>query len=321
MNRRQFLKRSAAALAGARVLGAVGAGAGVSPPAGAARKPASKADKMKRVGCTTVCFRARFPQTRPRNAPKHEGELDLLRVPAFFAETLGVHNVELWSLHFAATTPAYCRKLRQAAEKAGSRIINVQLDTGGYNLSHAQAAARKKSVQFVKDWMDRAAACGATSLRANTGGGRGAKFDVKVTGDAFAQLAEHGRKINVRILLENHGGHSSDPDNVVAIVRHVDSPWCRTLPDFGNMPARFTQAQRNAFLGKLLPYAHLISAKGMYFDKHLRHKPYDLGACVRFAESRGFKGVYSAEQWAPKPLPVDDVRATKRIFELILANL
>ena len=314
MNRRQFLKRSVAALA------APAAWKALAAAAPARQAAASRANKMKRIGCTTVCFLMRFPQTRPKKAPKTGPDFRLPDMPAMFAEKLGVHNVEMWSLHFEQTTEAYCKKLRAAAKKAGSRIFNVQLDSPGYNLSQTDPAARKKSIQFVERWMDRAAACGATSLRANTGGGR-RKLDLRITGDAFARLAEHGKSIGVKILVENHGGYSSNPDNVVAIMKHVNSPWCRTLPDFGNMPGNFTQAQRNEFLGKLMPYAHMISAKGMYFDKQLKHSPYDIGACVRFAEKAKFKGIYSAERWSPRPIAVDDLTATRRIIELIVANL
>jgi len=312
MNRRQFLKHGGLTLAGSALFVAM-------PRARAAS--GEMQTKMKRIGCTTVCFRMRFPSTQPKNYSPQEPELKLLDVPAFFAEKLGVHNVELWSRHFSQTSLKYCRRIRAAAAKAGSRIINIQLDEPGYNLSSADRAQRKKSIELVKRWMERAAACGATSLRANTGGSRKEKFNVAITGDSFRQLAEFGEKIRVKILIENHGGHSSNPDHIVAIIKAVNTPWCRSLPDFGNMPTDFTQQQRDEFLKKLYPYAHLISAKGMYFDAQARHLTYDIGTCVRTAEVSGFKGIYSAEQWSPKPIAVDALTATKTIIRQIVQNL
>ncbi|MFO8012250.1 MAG: sugar phosphate isomerase/epimerase family protein [Phycisphaerae bacterium] len=313
MKRRNFLKGGAALVAAPAVT------VTSARWARAETAPSHPPEKMKRVGATTVCFRSRFPQTRPKNAKPAEPDLTLEAVPAMFARDLGVHNVEIWSRHFAETSAAYCQRLKTAAEKAGSRIINVQLDSPGYDLSQADAAERAKSIQFVKDWMDRAAACGATSLRANTGG-RG-PFDVNVTGDAFAQLAEHGKSVGVRILVENHGGHSGSPDNIVAIMKHVGSPWCGTLPDFGNMPGNFTQEQRAAYLKRLFPHAYLVSAKGMDFDAEGRHTSFDIGACVRVGEACGFKGIYSAEQWSPGPIPVSDLAATQRIIAEIVAAI
>ncbi|MFV1965400.1 MAG: hypothetical protein ACC628_08250 [Pirellulaceae bacterium] len=39
-----------------------------------------------------------------------------------------MHNVELWSRHFAEHTPAYCTKVRRAIERAGSTLCNIQMD-------------------------------------------------------------------------------------------------------------------------------------------------------------------------------------------------
>ncbi|MCK4294671.1 MAG: sugar phosphate isomerase/epimerase [Planctomycetes bacterium] len=312
MHRREFLKRAGVVLASSTVLSAK-----MRPVAAAP----DKKSKVKRIGCTTVCFRARFPKTRPKDYSGSEPYLNLLDVPDLFAEKLGVHNVELWSRHFEDTSLKYCRKVKAAAKKAGSRIINIQMDEPGYQLSSKDAAQRKSSIEVVKQWMDRAAACGATSLRANTGGSAKETLDVSITGDSFRQLAEHGEKIGVKILIENHGGLSSRPENIVAVIEAVDSPWCRALPDFGNMPTNFTQQQRDGFLKKLLPHAHLISAKGMYFNKQGKHLTYDIGACVRTAEASGFKGIYSAEQWSPKPNPIDAVAAARAIIRQIADNI
>jgi len=277
------------------------------------------AEKLKRIGCTSVCFRTRFASTRKDKAPQPD-DLAQIDTPRLWAEKLGLHNVEVWSKHFPDTSIAYCDRLRLAAERQGSRIINVQLDDPAYNLSDPDAGKRRQSIAFVKAWMDRAKACGAPSLRANTGRSR-LPFDVKRIGDCFRQLAAYGEKVGVRALIENHGGYSSNPDNVVALVKYVDSPWCRTLPDFGNIPTTYTQTKREAFLSKLLPHAALISAKGMVFDADYRHQTYDVGACVRLAEAAGFTGIYSVELWAPNYAPEDPVRAIRSMVQTIAANI
>lgn len=310
-SRREFLKRSAALATCGVVIGSQRNVFG-SP---------NLAEKMKRVGCTTVCFRMLFPATRPKDYSQAIRDLTLLDVPDLFAEKLGVHNVEVWSKHFDQTSLAHCDKVCRAAEKAGSRIINIQLDDPAYNLSDRDIAGRQKSVDFVKQWMDRAAACGATSLRANTGRSEGKEFDLDITVDSFRSLAEHGKGIGVKILIENHGANSAAPEKIVEIVKGVDTPWCRTLPDFGNVPPGADETFRRKLLKALFPYAHLVSAKGMWFDDQMQHVPYDIGECVRIGEVSGYQGIYSAEHWDPKARPADPFRVTKRIIELIVANL
>ncbi len=310
MNRRDFIWRSGLAMAAPGLI-LTGRNSHATP---------ADDEKMRRIGCTTVCFRPRFPATRADKTPT-PNDLTPPLVPKLFAEKLGVHNVELWSRHFPDHSLDYCRRVKAAAADADSRVINLQFDEPGYNLSNPDAAARKQSVQFTKEWMDRAAACGATSLRANTGGSRTVPFNVDVTAGSFAQLAKHGRKIGVKILIENHGGYSSDPSNIAAIIRAVDDPFCRSLPDFGNMPTNLTPQQRAEFLGKLVPTAHLISAKGMVFDADYRHQTYDVGACVRLAEQGGFQGVYSVELWAPGYYPADPLMAIRQMIRTITENM
>jgi hypothetical protein len=305
MNRRGLLRYSTAAL--------------IAVPGMAVT--ASTDSKMSRIGCTTVTFRTRFAATRPKGMDPSGPDFDLLDMPAMFVEKLGIRNVELWSKHFAEPTVAYGGKLRGAAAKAGARIINVQMDEPPFDLSSADTDKRRACIEATKKWVDIAAACGAPSMRANVGGLRNETFDLQTTADSFLQLAEYGEKVGIKILVENHGGHSLKAENVAAIVGRVNSPWCRSLPDFGNIPVEFTKEQRVAFLNQILPSAYLISAKGMEFDADYRHTSYDIGACVRVAEAAGFRGIYSIELWAPKYIPPDPARAVKTVTDIIIANL
>src|SRR3954468_12740049 len=127
---------------------------------------------LRRIGITTVCFRERFTQTRAKTAAPlgPDQELTLLTAPKFIADTLGLHNVEVWSAQFADMSLDYCRQVKAAAAAVKSRIINIQVD-GQENLSDRDAAKRAASVDAIKKWMDRAAAVGAPTCRANTGGG------------------------------------------------------------------------------------------------------------------------------------------------------
>lgn len=146
-------------------------------------------------------------------------------------------------------------------------------------------------------------------------------FNLEITADSFRQLAEYGAQVGVKVLVENHGGHSLVPENLVAIIEAVDSPYLRSLPDFGNLPPGADEEARYALLRKLFPHAHLVSVKGMVFDAQLNHTSYDIAACVRIGEELGFKGVYSAELWAPGILPKDPIAEARRTMELIAGGL
>jgi sugar phosphate isomerase/epimerase len=317
MNRRTFIRFGTHAAAVLPIWAAAPAVASAARvPAAAQPVPAAV---RRRIGITTVCFRERFTQTRGKAAGPlaPDQELTLLTAPKFVAETLGLHNVEIWSAQFADLSLDYCRQVRAAAEAVKSRIINIQVD-GQENLSDPDAAKRAASVDTIKKWMDRAAAVGAPTCRANTGGGPPQDWDVNRTADSFRQLAQYGRTIGVKILVENHVGYSADIDKVVAVVKAVDNPYCRALSDWGNTPSGSPEA-RVAGLSKLFPYLELVSAKELDFDEQNRHVNYDVVPLIRATEASGYKGLYSIEFYG-KP-PKDVVAAARDMIAALGANI
>jgi sugar phosphate isomerase/epimerase len=313
MNRRRFPQQSGRALAAAPLF---------SSPLGstsfADANPAMQgipAAALNRIGITTVCFRERFPATRTRGAAAPPGgDLTLLTAPKFIADQLGIHNVEIWSAQFAEMSLDYCKQIKAAAAAAGSQIINVQVD-GPENLSDPDATKRAAAIASIKQWMDRSAAVGAPRMRANTGSTSAPTWDVNQTADSFRQLAEYGKTIGVKILIENHDG-SSNPDRVVQVVKAVNHPNCRVLCDWGNSEL----TDQLAGLTKLFPNLELVSAKELDFDDQNRHISYDIVPIIKATEASGFRGIYSIEFYSDHP-PNDVVAAAKDMMRTIAANL
>jgi sugar phosphate isomerase/epimerase len=294
------------------------AGAAAALPAWSLAAPQVGAAQRARLGVTTVCFRGRYAVNFP-GAPKSSGE-SLLGAPRFIRDTLGLTNFELWSLQFEADTPDYCDRLRAAAGEAGGRIINIQLD-GPYDFSSPDAEQRARSLTYVKGWMDRARRLGSPSLRANFSGLQPqGPFPLQQVADAFRQLAAYGRSIGVKVLVENHIGHSVSVDNVVAVLKAVDDPWCRAIADWGNSPAR-DFPDRLAQMGRLAPWLELVSAKGLHFDGEGRHLDYDVGALTRATEASGFRGIYSIELFAGPEPPADPIAQANAMEAAIAPNL
>ena len=320
MNRRRFLHHTGRALAASPIYSLA---SGFLHATGAEEATQSIPPAiLKRIGVTTVCFRERFPATRSRGAAAPPGgDLTLLTAPKFIADNLGLHNVEVWNAQFADTSLDYCKQLKAAAEAVGSRIINIQLDLGQDDkLSDPDPAIRAASLQKIKEWMDRAQACGASSMRANTGGGSEANWDVNRTADSFRQLAQHGKPKGVMILIENHVGYSANIDKVVELVKAVNDPNCRVICDWGNTPANGTPNEKVAALSKLFPYLHLVSAKELDFDDQNQHVSYDIVPIIKATEASGFRGVYSIEFYSNKP-PRDVVGAVKDVVNKLAANI
>ena len=133
-----------------------------------------------------------------------------------------------------------------------SRIINIQVD-GQENLSdpgcgEARRLDRRRS---SSGWIGRRRSARRPAAPTPAAGPPEA-WDVNRTADSFRQLAAYGKKIGVKILVENHIGYSADIDKVVAVVKAVNDPYCRAMSDWGNTPSSSPEA-RVAGLSKLFP--------------------------------------------------------------------
>ncbi len=264
-----------------------------------------------RLAMGTVIFRHRFAQTRSDRLPNPGSPLTLLDVPAYYRDRFDLNQVEFWSYHFESLEPAYLADLRAALDDAGSRLINIQIDTD-YNLAAADPARRSASIAEVKRWIDAAVPLGAPSVRANPGNGP--------VENAIASLREintYARQRGIVLLNENHFGIEMDPEVHLRIRKEAGPQNLYTLPDFGN----YSDESRFAALAKILPYAYLVSAKAVRFDADGNHQPYDFDRCVQMAEAAGFKGIYSVEQWDRTDHDMDYEKVADWLLEHVSANL
>lgn len=269
-------------------------------------------DPMERIGLTTVTFRFRFAQTRPSGYAGSEPLLTLPQVPEFFADRFGVHNVELWSQHFEARSPAYLSDIRRALDRAGSRLINIQIDET-YNLADANEEGRASSVELVKEWVEVARQLGAGSVRANAGNG-----DVAAAVRSLREVSDHAGPLGVPVLVENHGGISTNPEVLLTILDAIPGGHFGAVTDFGNFDP---DTDRFAAMARLIPRSWLISAKTQQFDAAGNHVSYDFDRCVQTCEEAGYHGVYSAEQWDPSREPRDFEAIADYMIERIKANI
>lgn len=304
MHRRDFLKCGSMALATPLFSSAF-----PSTALGASRQTGA----LDRVGIATWSFRHLIAAGRNPNMPAPErAVMTALDAPKFVREELGLRQLEIIINHLDERTVAYAERVRAAADQAGVRFINFQL---GGQMSSPDPAVRARSIADVKDGMRIAAALGAPTVRADVGGAAGQPLDLAITADSYKQLVEFGTTIGVMPMPENHGGHSSNPDTLVRIMRAID-PRIRAIVDWGNFQVE-NQAQRIESTRKLLPYTGLVSAKFDRFDSDYRPS-YDVAELVRLVEASGYLGQYSIEITNP---PADIVRGALAAKEIITANL
>lgn len=304
MNRRNFILKSGM-FAGVCLTG---------PMVFAAKR---KAKPMDRIGLTTYVFRNRFVST---NKGVIKDELKLRDIPAFFTKRFGIHNVEFFSLHFESLEKDYLKELKGALKENKCKLINIQVDTPGADISDPDSTRREPGIKRLKEWIDAGSYLGAESIRASR---MTKSLDIAI--ESVKLLTEYAAKKKVQLLVENHGDMFTNPEYHVSIANELQTYRnFGLIADFGNYPA---STDYLAALKMISPFAKLVSAKTKEFDKNYKHLSYDFEKCVRVMEETGYTGIYSLEHaispgdYAFSPDNYDYEKITDWMIERVKANL
>ncbi len=240
-----------------------------------------------------------------REIPKKTSLLDFPRIAA---QEFGVKAIELNSPFFASTKPDYLATLKKKMADEGVVPINIAVDLG--NIANPDDEQRAKDITALKEWFSVAKAVGSPSIRINAGWGEPVdEAMLKRVIASYKELVKEAEKTGIKMLIENHGGPSSDPDNILRFLKEVGSESFRTCPDFGN----FADDIRYSALEKVAPYAFVVHAKTYDFDEEGNETKVDIGRCVKIIKDAGYDGYLSVEFEGP----MDEHEGIKKSLELL----
>lgn len=303
MDRRHFLAGTAALALSARP--------------GHAAADAVPADRLARLSVSSSTYRAhydgRFSVAGAMPRLSHR------TLPAHVKQNFGISRIELWDQQFgpAGHSFAECRAIRAAADAAGVQVVSVEVEDMP-RLDAADPDDRAQAVAEGKVWLDKARVLGCTSMRFNVNRSRNEEVNREAAIAVLRQMADHGGKLGVVVLLENHGGATANVAAMVELVRAVDHPFVKAEPDWG---AWVPPGDRYEAMRAAMAVAHIVSAKGQLFDPETyAHTTFDVARLVREAEATGFKGVYSIELYNT-PAPADTDRAVDWMIRTITGEM
>lgn len=226
-----------------------------------------------------------------RRFHREDQPLTLLDYPRVAREEWGFEAVELNSPFLASHDDAYLDNLKSNAMAADVALWGMAVDGTG-SLCGKDEAERAENIAKCAAFLPIGKRLGLTYIRFNTGGDVDpTESQIAKCADSFAQLAKTGEANGVIICIENHGGLSKKPDAIVEVMKRVNSPYCRTLPDFGN----FDQSIRYEALEKVMPYAVACHAKFFEFDADGNDTEIDVQRIKRIFNSAGFDGRLALE--------------------------
>ena len=298
MNRRDFLERASALLA-----------------AGLSWARIGRADQ-------TPWFRISLAEWSLHRAI-FGGKLDALDFPVVARREFGIEAVEYVNQFFfdRARDRAYLGELKRRAEGEGVRSLLIMCDREG-RLGDPDPARRRQAVENHYKWVEAARFLGCHSIRVNAASEGSYEEQQKLAADGLRQLVEFAAEHELNVLVENHGGLSSNGAWLAGVIRMVDHPRCGTLPDFGNWRVdEDTWYDPYRGLAELMPFAKGVSAKSYDFDAEGNETRLDYVRLLRIVRDAGYRGYIGIEYEGDRLDEMEGIRATKALLERVRTQL
>jgi len=214
--------------------------------------------------------------------------MDLLKFMEVCRQRFGINAVELCQMHFSSLDSSFLSKIKKKIVKYNLEVVNIPVDIG--NISQVDEKKRRKDIEVLKRWIDIGKDLGSPSIRVNTGESKD-RFALDRIILSYRELVDYAEKTGMKVLIENHGGVSNQPEAILRIIEKVSSPNLGICPDFGNFPPE----ERYDSLQKLAPYAFLVHAKTYEFDSQGEEKTIDMSCCLDILRKVGYNGYLSIE--------------------------
>ena len=244
-------------------------------------------------------------------------EISHLDFPRIARDTFNINTVEYSSTLFKTTKIPYLSELRNLTVNEGINNNLIMVDAEG-NLGETDIKKRKQAVENHFKWIETAKYLGCQTIRVNARGD-GTKEEVAQAAiDGLGNLSEHAAKDGINVIVENHGGYSSNGQWMSNVIEQVDMPNCGTLPDFGNFNISKTESyNRYKGIKELMPYAKGVSAKTYDFDEEGNETSMDYRRILKIVKQANYHGYIGIEYEGKRLSAEEGIMATKKLLEKI----
>ena len=222
-------------------------------------------------------------------------------------------------------------RLLEESQKNDMENLLIMIDGMG-DLGIQDEKKRLEGVENHKPWIDMAQRIGCHAIRLNLFGDGTYDQQLAASTDSMKRLGDYGATKGIHVLVENHGGYSSDPEWVVKVMKGAGSTHIGTLPDFGNFcieregGARWSAKCINEYpdyykaVEMMMPYAKAVSAKSYAFDKDGYETKIDYPKMLQVIKDAGYKG-YIGVEYEGEASGAEGSLATKELLLKAAAQL
>jgi len=302
-NRRRFLKQSTAA-AGSLAFGGLMTSAAFARDA---KKPLFKIS-LAEWSLNNSIFSGKIDNRDFAKVAKREFGIDAIEyVNQFFPDK--------------AKDKKYLGELKTRADGEGVNTLLIMIDREG-NLGDPDQKKRKQAVENHHKWVEAAKFLGCHSIRVNAKSSGSYDEQLKLAADGLRQLSEFAKPFDMNVLVENHGGLSSNGKWLASVMKRVNLTNCGTLPDFGNFRIKGDQWY-DRYLGveELMPFAKAVSAKSHEFDAEGNDTKTDFLKMMKIVVAAGYHGYVGIEYEGNKLSEIAGITATQKLLKRVREKL
>ena len=305
LSRREFVAASAASIA---MLGITVQGFAANP--------------VKRIGKPYMKLSLAaysFNRFLPRNWPSPRTSDATMTLHDFidFCAEMDIDGTELTSYYFPReVSPEYIRGIKERTFRLGLDISGTAI---GNDFCLPEGAAREEQLKLTRQWIDYSAAMGAPVIRIFAGKVPKGDTEEKALDRCVAGINEsvaYAAQRGVVLALENHGGITATPEQLLAIVERVnDSPFFGVNFDSGN----FRTADPYGDLEKIAPYAVNAQVKVAVSPNNAGKEDADLKRIISILKQANYRG-YVVLEYEEKENPRLEIpKYLDQLRELIAA--
>jgi L-ribulose-5-phosphate 3-epimerase len=242
---------------------------------------------------------------------------DPLDFPVMARNQFGIDAVEYVNTFYyeKAEDKSYLSELKNRCEGEGVKSLLIMVDSEG-NLGDPDEEMRNQAVANHYKWIEAAKFLGCHSIRVNARSEGSWEEQMKLASEGLHSLCEFADGHGINVIVENHGGLSSNGKWLSGVMEMVDHPLCGTLPDFGNFRISDDE-EYDRYLGmeELMPWAKGVSAKSHEFDDEGNEVRTDYYKMLRIVKDSGYRGYIDIEYEGSELSEPDGILATKALLE------
>lgn len=245
-------------------------------------------------------------------------EMDHLDFARVAKRDFGIEAIEYVNSFFKdkARDAAYLAEMNTRAADEGVTQWLIMCDGEG-RLGDPDAAARTQAVENHRKWLEAAKVLGCVTIRVNAASVGTFEEQQKLAADGLRQLTEIAAPMQLNVVVENHGGLSSNGRWLAGVMKMVNHPRCGTLPDFGN----FYEYDRYQGVADLMPFAKAVSAKTHDFDEAGNEAQKDYRRLMKTVLDAGYRSWVGIEYEGSKLPEREGILKTKQLLERVRAEM